>query len=361
MRGTASFVAVAGMLAWLALTGCGTHPIGRVAVPGTTIAIPVPPSYAPGFGLRIGTDPATAPAYVEGDPQEDPQRGELLFKLKEIGGPVYGYLPRRWITRAGVDEATPQAFTGGFQGVQGQVIAFVDIPVDVEDGDYELIVERWRRDPSSPTNAFAFVPTTITDTVMFGGLMTFDWKGWGTDSPANGIPIKIQGPAASPAMFTPLQGFADVFEYSYNLAFTSEELRSYTPSPQFVVIAGNGTELPAAWEIELEYPIERIHVLSVALGRDGASNGIVRWQAEDEQASIPCSTAPGNLKIQVVDPDKQSLGVRVIYDLRNFDQGCGARAVPSDDFDVVPDTFKAYKLDGTQLAGAYTAIGNQDR
>jgi hypothetical protein len=353
---------VAGTLAALALAGCGAHPIGRDAVPGTTVAIPVPPSYFPGYGLRIGSSPAGAPAYVEGDPQEDPQRGELLFKLKKIGGPEYGYLPRRWITRVGLDEATPESMNGGFQGPQGQVLAFVDIPVDVEDGDYELIVERWRRDPSSPTNTFAFVPTTVTDTVMFGGPMTFDWKGWGTDTPAAGIPIKIQGPAANPPMFTPLQGFADVFgEYGYNLAFSAQELRNYTPDPEFLLLAGNGTEFPAAWELEFDYPIERVRVLSVALARDGASNGIVRWQAEDEQASIPCSSPPGRLKIQVVDPDQQAWAVRVVYNLRNFADTCGARAVPSADFDAVPDTFKAYTLDGTQLAGAYWWIHDLDR
>lgn len=354
---------VLGMLLAPALFACGTQPIGRVAVPGTTVAIPVPPSYAPGFGLRIGTDPAAAPAYVEGHAQEDPQRGELLFKLTSAGGAIsYGYLPRRWITRAALDESTPESLNGSFDGTSGQVIAFVDIPTTIATGDYEIRVERFRRDPASPTRAFAPVTTMITETIPLGGPVSMPWRGWGTADPSSGIPIKIQGPAIDPPMYTELHGWAEVFGDYADGPFSQEELRDYTPYPSFAIYAGLGPTWPAAVQMEFDYPIERMRIRGVKVFRDGPSSAIVRWQAEDPNATVGCSPgSPGRLKIHLIDPDRQALGVEVAYELRNFSASCGNRVVPSDDVDFVASTYETYDQDGVQLSGFTPVIANLDR
>lgn len=347
------------------LIGCGSQPIGRVAVPGTTITIPVPPTYYPGYGLRIGTDPATAPAYDENNPSEDPQRGELLFKLVKLADPpeVYGYLPRRWITRVAIDESSPQAHNGAVvDTTAGQVLAFVDIPVDVEDGDYVIEVERYRRDPSSPTNAFAFVTTDVDINIPFGGgIQTVPWIGWGTSDPSAGIPIKIQGPAIDPPEFTDLVGWDEVFGvYSGSLPLTAADLRNYTPVPTFTIVAYAGTA-PAAWEAEFDYPKDRIRIRSVKLFRDAPSNGIVRYEADDPNATVSCGAGSGRLKVKVIDPDQETLGVKVAYELRNFADTCGARAVPSADFDLVANTFRAYDASGTLMTGIGPLINDDDR
>lgn len=351
----------------LAMVGiaCGAQPIGRVAVPGTTIAIPVPPSYFGGFGLRIGTDPATAPAFDANHPFEDPQRGEMLFKLVELGTQeVYGYLPRRWITRVGLDESTPEALDGAQQGVQGQVLALVDIPVDVEDGDYEIRVERYRRDSNSPTLAFTQIPTTIKDTIPFGGQVTLPWNGWATDDPSDGIPIKIQGPAANPPLFMERKGWQDLFyqEYSQNLGtFTDAELRKYMPHPSFTVFTYEGSNFPAAVEMEFDYPIERMRIRGVKLFRDAPSSAMVSWTAEDPNATVNCGASPGRLKIQMMDPGRQAAGVEVMYELRNFSAPCGHRIVPTTDVALVGSTYHAYDENGVQLSGYTPVIFDNDR
>lgn len=353
------------ILATLFFCACGGQPIGRVVVPGTTIAIPVPPSYYGGFGLRIGTDPATAPAYDENHPLEDAQRGELLFKLVQLPSEaVYGYLPRRWITRVAIDESALEAINGSFNAAEGQVIAFVDIPVDVDDGDYEIRVERHRRDPASPTRAFVQTATTIDVTIPFAGLLQdVPWNGWGGWDPSAGIPIQVQGPPANPPKFTELMGWADVFgEYRGTLgALTNQELRNHTPYPSFRIGAGTYENLPAAVEMEFDYPINRMRIRGVKVTRDGPSGAIVRWDAEDPDAIVGCSAPPGRLKIMMIDPDREAAGVEVAYELRNFAQPCGDRIVPSEDIEPVASTFKAYDEDGILLSGIAPVIIDLDR
>lgn len=82
----------------------------------------------------------------------------------------------------------------------------------------------------------------------------------------------------------------------------------------------------------------------------------MHWEAEDPDTVVNCgaSQATGTLKLKMLDPERVATGVRVAYELRNFDQPCAGRASASD-FTVAAG-FKAYDEDGTLLTGASATI-----
>ena len=333
--------------------GCGTQPIPRIAVAGTTIAVLIPPAFKPGFGRVLGADPDNPPAYDPGAPEEDPQRGEMVFELVDDQDVHVKYLELNYITRVSIDEASPGSINGVTEWEAGQVIAFLKIPKDTRltpdpSSPDAILVERRRRKVED-VDSFETVLTTI----QWGGL-PFPWRGWGTPYPDQGIPIVIQEqPGGSQDdWFTP-QTCWGKFLGSYQSDDFSDDLPSLTPYPRFRIFVREFDEdrtSPAAWEFELSYPANKIAVQGVGLYREGPSGALVTWSPVDVGDASCENGTDTTIAIQMIDPERNAKGVEVAFELQNFASGqCPARA-SSDDFTVNLESFVAYNADGVEYA-----------
>lgn len=352
------------------LLGCGTYPLPRIAVQGTTITIPVPDVYGTGFGRVLNprldygeTVAANLPiAYPAEATKEDEQRGELLFALHSSNSHTSGfvtYLPVRWITRVQLDEGSPAAlpaageswnFEPSTNPVVGQTVAAVDIPASVPPTDYWIFVERWWRDTSSlPTSAQNFVERTVR---INNPLVP--WLGWTGSGPQTGIPIQITLAPQSGTRFTDFDGW-DKWFGTYSARNFINDLDGLTPRPKLLIwldnISTTPVDPPAAWEAQLQYPREKIEVLGVELtGAKHRSGAIVTIQ-RDSGALMSCvEPTQATTKIMVVDPSQSASSVQVVYRPRNFAQ-CG-RAVAGD-FTIAAGSFKGYDVNGNLMAPYY--------
>jgi hypothetical protein len=357
-------------IALLAATpGCGSKPIPLVAVAGTTMTIAIPNGLKIGYGLRLNQtlNPASAsigagPAYDPNSPYEDPQRGELIFTLYNSAGTSFvSHLPIAFITRVNASTESPLAINAGQLVDSGQNLAFLNIPKEVAGGNYLIKVRRYRRAATSPY-AYAAEPVQTTTRPKLpnppGGFE--DYLGWGDDSVASGLPTSSAGipitilsnpdtPTAN--YFTPLRGWADIGPPSHvTWGDVSDDVPALVPVPAFEiqVPATTTDERPAAWEMRLAYPRNRVVVVGVEPLRTGGSGAMVRWSA-DETAVVSCSdVGTAFLDVHVIDPDLVTYGVRVAYTLRNFNQTCGGRAT-STTFGEWPNTFQAFNAEGEDI------------
>jgi len=120
---------------------CANHPVPMAAHPGSTVAIPV------GSEEVVGSLAAYGTAGVA-----DPQRGQLVFRLLDetTHVPTGDVLTVRAVTRAYPDPASEagienEAGDGFIVSVGiGQVLAVVDVPTDVDPGNYDLEITRER-------------------------------------------------------------------------------------------------------------------------------------------------------------------------------------------------------------------------
>jgi hypothetical protein len=340
--------------------GCGTQPIPLIAVTGTTITIPVPGSFPVGFGRAFVTDlNAGMPAYAPDSPLEDPQRGELWFSLwTDTEPPVFvGLMSTRYITRLQIDPATPAAVGPGaginaFNREGGQALAFVDVPVNdpggaaIVTGDYIIQVRRLLRDPANPDRNYSHQPA-YTD------YLGIEWLGWGNPNGVTadvGIPIRIiEGDGQE--HFTPLHGYTDVWGFALWHGDITYYLESSVPYPSFVMRVPTLEDLqstppPAAWEAELSYPKDILRIRAVYAARVDRGSSFVDWEADDPNAIVACGDANGTLKIRMIDPQATTQGVRIVFQLRNFENDCGAQAVPED---FVVESFNAYDETGAEM------------
>ena len=115
---------------------------------------------------------------------------------------------------------------------------------------------------------------------------------------------------------------------------------------------GSAQTPPAAWEIELGYVKGVIRIRGVSLRRASASEAIVLWEADEPEEEVGCWDA-GVLKIQVMDPERLTEGVRIAYDLRNFESGLCAQRAAANSFAEVPGTFQAWDDDGVDITASY--------
>ncbi len=353
------------------LTACGTHTIPIAAVPGTTITIPVPDGFGAGFGRALNTKLSTEaygqtvpglPVPIGADYLEDYQNGELLFALYGFTSSCANkitfitYLPVRYITRVHVDEASRQATPAaeeppaidGTPPAVGQVLAFVDIPEVVPAPDrYCVFVERWKRHPSA-TTTFEEVPPHANDPPLV-------WRGWTGWYPQRGLKLNVvAAPSGWPSLgwvnFNPFDVYDEVAGNYVGGAVTQEELGSLAPRPKLTFRVQNVfmPPLPAAWEVEIRYPLAKIEILGVELGAVHRSAAI---------ASLgPTTGTPGgcgdlgSTKISVVDPDRVAAFANIVYRILDF-TNCG-RAIAAD-FAVLGGSFKAFDVNGNLISNPY--------
>ncbi len=355
--------------------GCGTLTIPRIAVQGTTITIPVPDGFGPGFGralnqeLDVGTSfPPSSYSVPYPSELDDLQRGELVFALRTSPSPIsslVSYLPVQYVTRVHVDGGSLAAvpapgidFLGTPPSV-GQVLALVDIPQEVPPGNYYVLVERWKRTIEPPHTTFVKETPTINTTppvnwVAWGGKDAI----YGLPNPELGMPIRIvASPYVSSRFNDALEGYDKLFGSYLTRDFTAD-LPKLVPQPKLRIWVKNTNpesyQIPAAWEVKIGYPRRKIEILGLELGsldRSGAYATLSTATGPEDS----CTDKTGETKISVIDPDRRSAWVEVVYRLRDFDD-CG-RAVPGD-IVFVADTFKSYKADGSVITPPYALIDN---
>lgn len=353
-----------GAVLLLAGLGCGSRPIPMVAVPGTTIVIPVPNPFAGGFGRALNgvvaldpytelTGPVTVP-YVQGSALEDEQRGELLFELRDGVGAFAGYLPVRYMTRLHLDEASQSGSPGPGEPVtgaaDGETLALVDVPANVPKGPYTIEVERWLRDEVDPDQFVQAPQPTLVDPPG-------PWVGWGwedangaNDDPMKGIPFEVADVNTTyPNAFSPFKAWTSFFGTYVEGSQIRQKLDRLVPRPRvYLYVPGpSGGPLPAAWELEVQYPRHRIEVLGVGLWRLNRTGALITWDS-DPGALVDCgSPGTASIKIHMIDLAQSTDLVTLAFRPRHFGS-CGGRAQAAD-FVVVPGSVKAYDDNGDPL------------
>jgi hypothetical protein len=345
------------------LVGCGTISIPQVAAQGTTIMIPVPDGFGAGFGrvLNQYVDPASHTSIPPdlNSPLEDFQRGELLFALRTgptlAGSSLVTYLPVRFITRVHIDEATGAALPApgesylsfGTPVQAGQTLALVDIPYVTQPGTYYVFAERWKRSPTSP---YQFAP--LSPVIIEGGYAGWNpWLSWAdwtnNDSRSDrGFEIRVVASSHGASFHEPPRGF-NKWSANQNYAWRefSEDLEYLMPHPKLRIWIGNPPTFPAAFEATLAYPAGKLEITGATLGRRHRSGGLVSVSTETDSGTS-CET-PGTAQISLVDPERLTQWVDVVYRIRDFED-CG-RAVPGD-FSIVTGSPKAYDPDGSPIS-----------
>ncbi len=348
----------AGLLATL---GCGSEPIPRVAVTGTTISIAIPPSYPVGFSRAMSnqmiqylvtnpdslvTAPLPAPSYSSTSGLEDEARGELVFSLMS-GSTFVTYLPVRYITRVHPDENAPAATAvdPGFSG--GQAIALLDIPKAVLANSYSIQVDLYRRDPIAVGHAFENLDPQPQ-------LEGEDWIGWGQSpaDPHQGIPIQIV--AGSAARYNAFTGWAEFFGTLANDE-VSDDAKLIVPHPAIRIrLHGESEAAPAAIDLALDYPREKIEILGVQLERADRSSAVALLSPDTGSVS-GCSSQSGTVGISVADPEAATAAIQVAYRVRPLDQaGCGLLA--AGDVTIPSASVRAYDGSGEEITPA-TSVG----
>lgn len=265
------------MGAALALTillavGCGSEPFPLAARAGSTIVVPVAGEMTVstnqvGYG---GTLLQQAGIY-------DDQRGELVFKL--TAGSSEHTLVTRMVTRLAPDPATQTAIDNlvddPFSGLLGisQILALVDIPTSVPEGDYTMLISRCRRTttggaclPLAPANIYYSRPFTVLE-------------GTGTPSPDT--------------------GFVGVVSQD-----TSTALRGLYPLPKVPIVFASSQ--PAAAHLVVNYPKTKVEVKAVFEDQHQGRGSIISW-TDDPVA--------GQVTIDFVDPDASVSSLAIAFDL----------------------------------------------
>jgi hypothetical protein len=356
------------------LAGCGTYSIPRIATKGTTIMIPVPDAFGAGFGRALNEtlayedlDPSDNPVSST-SPLDDFQRGELLFALREgptVSSPRKTYLRVRYITRVHADEASGAALPAevdesyinvGTPIQTGQIVAFVDIPYEIAPvGIYYVFVERWRR-TARGSSYFEQVPAKL---IGFNSVQLPWWSwagvdGWGgpASSPDAGMKIRIVDQSYGSFFHDPAGGF-DRWDGSYSFLDHSDDLEHLVPNLKLRIriVDLNTLVFPAAWELTLAYPAAKFEITGATLGSLHRSGGFV--SVTTAGSGEDCG-GPGTAKISLIDPDRRSQWVDVVYQLRDE---C-SRAEPGD-FTQVEGTLKAYDLDGNAISPPFAYLDPQ--
>jgi hypothetical protein len=324
------------MTAWLA---CGTQPVPLAAVEGTTIMVAIPRGFPTGYGrARVENLPMGSAPLLE-----DYQRGEMTFSLTEIDGTmVVETLYVRYIARVGASPLAGVALADSPDYVYGQALAFVDLPQGlVSDGvnskEFLIKVGRKRRDQSGNWESLP-TPTTISGHA---------WYGW-ADTP-NGISVRVfNGDGVD--RFTQRTGWDNVL-YGLMSESIAGELNQLVPLPYFALMVpppGQGAP-PAAWEVELSYPAQKVTIQGVTPRTANPGAAMVSWVA-NEPVNTGCAAQDATLRIQVVDPSRFAEGVWVAYSLDDF-TNCGR--VVDTDFTVVSASQRAYDLNGAPIAFSF--------
>lgn len=343
--GVARLLAVAAFGVFLA--GCGAYSIPRIAVEGGTITIPVPNSYGPGFGRVLSDAMPTSglvttllpwPAYNPASGLEDELRGELVFALHDMNFDFITYLPVRYLTRVHMDEGSKAGNPNTGAGyAAGQVLAFVDIPVGVRakngSDQFYIYVSRFIRNGSSaPYNFLATTP-------VVGG---YYWISWG--HPFWAWPVGIKILANSTESFNPFTGWGLSFG-DYQSFDVTGDLPELIPQPKLpVTVIGGPT--PAAWEVEVTYPADKVEVIGAELSTNQKSTAVLALEHIDS----------GKVKVSVVDPRQLTNQVKLVLVPEDLTMSSGT-ASPGD-FQEVAASLRAYDENGVDISAPWDLFIN---
>jgi hypothetical protein len=294
-------------------------------------------------------------------PKEDFQRGELLFALwtgPTIDGSTFiTYLPVRFVTRVNLDQATGAALPAagdpydnvGTPVEVGQTVALVDIPEGTSPGTRFVFVERWKRN-AAPPHDFEKLPPVIIETGYFGWNPWLSWADWtnGNSHSDRGFELRILTSTQGPRFLDPFRGF-DQNRANLNYAWRQfgSDLSYLVPNPKLRIWIGDPStsENPAAWEATLSFPAGKLEITGATIGRRHLSGALVR--VTTETGADPGCQDPGMARISLVDPDRLTGWVDVVYRLRDF-EGCGRADI--NDFEVETGWPKAYGTDGETIS-----------
>ncbi len=359
-------------LALLASFGCGSTPIPRVAVAGTTITIAVPYFFGAGFGSTMNayfmSNPPVVPfgvprpaledvPYAASSGLEDEQRGEMLFALHDVDDPNSGfvtYLPVFRMLRVHMDEASAAVNPApgetlpvlyGTDYRHGQAVAFLMIPKEVGAGsapmDYWIFPERWRRDTADPHD-FAQEQPTING-------VPDSWLGWAGTGAGGGIPIRIVSAETAGTQdlhrWTP-EAVWDNYAGNYAQGDAADDLDVMLPRPKIMLQVTAQRGNPAAWETSINYPRNKVEILGVEIGRRNRSGALVGWEPDEDLDPCNEEEEPGSFRVFMVDPEQKTPWVKIVYRVRPLDEdGCQGRVVAGD-FAIDSPTFRSYDADG---------------
>lgn len=323
---------------------------------GTTATIAIPINFEVGYGRAWAGAPAgTPPNYDPVSAVEDLQRGELIFTLYD-GSTEVAKLPVLFITRIARDPASSQ-FSHYHEDVF-QPVAFVNIPQGLaEPGvieEYEIEIRRWRRDLDEGPNVF----TPVTPDL--------NWVGWGKTDPGpttQRIPIEVVGSPDGVDRYTPVEGWGLNLGQVQTGPFVPITIDLTVPRPEFRIQVPNSVQQPPyAWEMDVEYPNERMQVVDVRLIRGNPAGGHVAWSATPPPTSDCTANPPtkGTLKLHVADPQGYSRGVAVVFALINQNQPACRKRIESADLQIVSGTPRAYNISGGTISAANLQIVQAD-
>jgi hypothetical protein len=256
-----------GLVLSLAAAACTFRPVPLVAQAGTTIVVPVAGEAMQGRWIGYESDTSRAAGI------HDDQRGGIVFVLVDdaLAPTVEHELVTRFVTRAVPDPATFAALGNGRDMMDlAQVVAVVDVPATTPPGDYVLVLRRVRRVAATGT-AEEELPSIVQS---FPSLRV--------------LPVDVDPTSGEPrTRFTPVEAlFA-----GRPFGSAADELYKLFPFPKAVLELG--TPGAAAVSVEVDFPPDKLSVLSVVEEGHAGQGSIVRWS----------EPATGRLRIELVDPD----------------------------------------------------------
>lgn len=286
------------------LAACGTQPIALSAQAGTTVVLAIAGEVDAGPSLGFGGD------WLSAAGRGDDQRGKLVFVLVAANGAEHA-LHTKFVTRAWPDPASDAGLDGriapGPLGTAGlaQVLAIVEIPVDVPPAGYRVEIRRERQRADGTVESLPGV--------SYG-------------QPLRVLPAVVDGFAGAATSPT---GFAG--GYAIDLL---PPLAALYPHPKLVVTLDPGA---AAAHLELDYPTTRLVVRGVIEEQHTGRSSIVAWRDDP---------ATGRLSVDLVAPAADVAALALVFTLR--DPGGAGRAAETD-FRVAAATL--YDTAGALLPG----------
>ncbi len=317
------------LVACLALAACEARPIPMQVLPNSTFVLPL---QARAFGNEISVSQGV----------QDRQRGNLIVAICPAANPYcmpaaspspppcpapHGYYLRtRYVTRvmphpgskAGIDGRLDFPAYGNDWGLVGQDLAMLDVPSEVCPGTYKLSLR------TRPVGS----PPSSPDEVSY----------------AAGVDIVVLD--APPAVSNP--STANPFG-SLDVPIDSD-LADLVPNPEVplnLVQMGWTSTYPAAAEIDIDYPTERVEILSAYQGQHLGIHSLVSWRDDP---------GIGRVTISVVDPKRCTNDIRLVYRLRDGEDPVD----PLVDFTTSQGNQRLYDLNGSPLSQNPYVLANPD-
>ncbi|MEX2204941.1 MAG: hypothetical protein WEF50_01800 [Myxococcota bacterium] len=236
------------------------------------------------------------------------------------------YLRTRYVTRvmphpgsnAGIAGLLDFSAYGNDWGLVGQDLAMLDVPSEVCPGAYKLSLR------TRPVGSFPSAP----DEVGYAA---------GVDVVVLGAP----GGTPNPSTANPF-GSVDVP--------IDSDLADLVPNPEVPLNLsqmGWTSTYPAAAEIDVDYPEDRVEILSAYQGQHLGIHSLVSWRDDP---------GIGRVTITIVDPKRCTNDIRLVYKLRDGEDPVD----PLVDFTTSPGSQRLYDLNGSVLTQNPYMLANPD-